>query len=86
MQTADRPKPQQTLRRLALILYATLLLLLLAMPRQIADRLDDFEPNGFAHAAKVAAEGVAKAMDQTGLPQVFTRARGAFLAALGERH
>ena len=86
MPNAHLPKPQQTLRRLALIIYATLALLLLAMPRQIADRLDDFEPNVFAHVAKVAAEGVAKAMDQTGAPQVFARARGAFLAALGDRH
>ena len=73
------------LRRLALILYASLALLLLAMPRQIADRLDDFEPNPVAHAGKLAAEGVAKVMNPTGVPQVFARARKAFLSALGER-
>ena len=74
------------LRKLALIIYAALALLLLATPQQIADRLDDFEPNPAAHAAKVAAEGVAKIMNPLGVPQVFRRARKAFLAALGERN
>ncbi len=79
--TAARP-----LRRLAVILYASLGLLLLAMPQQIADRLDDFEPNPVAHAAKLAAEAVAKVMAPLGIPQLFGRARKAFLEALGERN
>ena len=74
------------LRRLALIVYASLTLLLLAVPQQIADRLDDFEPNSIAHAGKIVAESVAKVMNTTGVPQVFERARKAFLEALGEQH
>ena len=77
--------PANPLRRLALIIYAALALLLLTMPRQIADRLDDFEPNVVAHAGKVVAEAVAKIMYPTGVPQMFERARKAFLEALGER-
>ena len=86
MQPREKPSTAKPLRRLARIVYATLALLLLAMPQQIADRLDDFEPNAAAHAGRVAAEGVAKAMQATGVPQVFAWARKAFLEALGERN
>ena len=74
------------LRRLALIVYASLTLLVIALPRQIADRLDDFEPNAMAHAAKAAAESVAGVMDTAGAPQLFERARKTFLSALRERN
>lgn len=73
------------LGRLARIVYASLALLFAAMPQQIADRIDDFEPNAAAHAAKKAAEGAAGVMTATGIPQVFARARKAFLSAIGER-
>lgn len=73
------------LRRLALIVYGSLALLCLALPQQVADRLDDFEPNAAAHAGRVAAEGLAQVMARTGLPQVFAATRGAFMTMAGER-
>lgn len=87
MSLASSPTSRRApLRRLTGIVYGTLLLLSLAMPQQIADRLDDFEPNAVAHAGKVTAEALAQIMARTGLPQLFVEARGAFLAAAGERH
>ena len=74
------------LRRLAWILYGALFLLCLSLPRQIADRFDDFEPNAAAHAGKVAFEGLAQVTDAAGIALAFTSARQAFLEAAGERH
>ena len=73
------------LRRVAAIVYASLALLLAAMPQQVADRLDDFEPNVLAHAGKLAAEGLALALRPLGVAQVFEHARAAFLERAGER-
>ena len=73
------------LRRVAFIVYAGLALLLGAMPRQVADRLDDFEPNALAHAGKLAAENVAWLSGALGVQALFDKARAAFLGKLGER-
>ena len=78
--------PVSPLRRLAWIIYGALLLLGVAMPQQIADRLDDFEPNAAAHAGKLVFEGLAQVTDTVGIGPAFTRARQAFLEAAGERH
>jgi hypothetical protein len=73
----------RTLRRLAIILYGTLVLLLLAMPDEILTRLDDFNPTPPVRVAQAIIGAIAGVSHALGLSTAFQAARAAVVALAG---
>jgi hypothetical protein len=73
------------LRTAAIVIYATLLLLALTIPRSLTNWVKGFEPNGVQSVALQAAEGLAAFSHRIGADWVFERGRELFLQATSKR-
>jgi deoxyribodipyrimidine photolyase-like uncharacterized protein len=67
------------------VIYATLALLALTVPRGLANWLGDMEPNAVQQVMLGGAEGIARFADATGIDRPYARARATFLQATGKR-
>ena len=73
------------LRTTAIVIYATLFLLALTIPRSLTNWLKGFEPNDMQIAALQAAEGLATFSHRIGADRPFAVGRDWFLNAAGKR-
>jgi hypothetical protein len=76
---------QRPLRTTAIVIYATLALLALTIPRSLVNWLKGFEPNGVQIMALQAAEGLAALSHRIGADRPFAAGREWFLMATGKR-
>jgi len=76
---------QAPLRTTAVVLYATLAALALAIPQAAVNRLKDAEPNLLQDIALDAAFAVQSFSNRMGFDLPFYNARRAFLDASGKR-
>ncbi len=67
----------------AVVLYGTLALLLVAVPDGASSRLDDFEQTRLVRAAQATVAAVTHVSDALGVSTFFRAARARFLAAAG---
>jgi hypothetical protein len=65
--------------QVAVIVYATMIVLLLANPKALVNWIADLPQNAITDAAKSAAEGVADVSSRLGLSAPYEAAREAFL-------
>jgi membrane protein YdbS with pleckstrin-like domain len=83
VEAASPIPPQKRLRTVAIIVYATFALLVLAIPDAISSRLDDLNPSPLVRAAQAAVGAVAQVSNTLGIAPVYRAARSRFLAATG---
>ena len=74
---------QNKVRRIAVIIYGTLVLLLLSMPDEILGRLDDFSPTLPVRAAQTIVGAIAGVSNALGIPPAFHAARSVVLTLAG---
>jgi hypothetical protein len=73
------------LRTTAIVIFATLALLVLTIPRSLTNWVKGFEPNGAQSVALRAAEGIAAFSHGIGADRPFAVGRDWFLAVTGKR-
>jgi len=73
-----------TVRTAAVIIYATLALLILTIPQSLPNWLRDMEDNPVQQVLLTAASGVQTAAQSVGLDVPYRRARGALRAWAGK--
>jgi hypothetical protein len=79
-------RPQQRpLCTTAVVIYGTLALLALAVPRGLVNWSKNFEPNAAQEALLRAAEAVQSVSQQIGADWPYRRGRAIFLNATGKR-
>jgi hypothetical protein len=78
------PGSNLPLRTTAIVVYATLALLALAIPQAAVNRLNDFTPNPLRDAALAIAQPVANVSHRIGLDWPYHAGRRAFLAITGK--
>jgi hypothetical protein len=71
------------LRTIAFVVYGTLFLLLLAMPEEIASRLDDLPDSAPVRVAQTTVGGIVRFSNWVGIAKVYRAARDRFVAAAG---
>jgi len=76
--TGKRP-----LHEIAMTIYITMAILLLAIPQSVSDRIADLPPSGLTDEARRIIAVVSDVADLTGLPQLYEATRRSFLKALG---
>jgi hypothetical protein len=74
----------RTVGTAAVIIYATLALLILTIPQSLPNWLRDMEDNPVQQVLLRAASGVQTASQAVGLDVAYRRARGAFRAWAGK--
>jgi hypothetical protein len=83
----DPGSPDTSARRLraaAVVIYATLFLLALAIPQSVVNWLADMNGNPVQETALRAAEVLQKVSQRTGVAVPYTRARAFFLSLVGK--
>ncbi|ARN80384.1 hypothetical protein [Methylocystis bryophila] len=65
--------------QVAVVVYATMLVLLLANPRALVDWIADLPQNAITETARSAAEKIAEVSSRLGLSEPYGAAREAFL-------
>jgi hypothetical protein len=83
LQDHAQPVRQNKLRRIAIIIYGTLALLLLTMPDEILARLDDFNPTLPVRAAQTVVGAIAVVSNALGIPPAFHAVRNAIMTLAG---
>jgi hypothetical protein len=68
----------------ATVVYATLILLAIAIPQSLVHRVQDINSNALEGALLPAAEALQNAAERTGLTVPYQRARALFLAFAGK--
>jgi len=76
---------RRPLRTTAVVIYATLLLLALTIPRSLVNWVKGFEPNSVQSVALQAAQRLAAFSHRIGADRVFESGRELFLRASGKR-
>ena len=71
------------LGNIAVIIYATLGMMLLAMPEEISSRLDDFTPTPPVRAAQAAIGAIASVSQALGISPAFKALRAGVLDFAG---
>jgi hypothetical protein len=69
----------------AVVIYATLALLALTVPRGLVNWSRDMQPGARQQAALAAAQAIARLADRAGISRPYERARQMFLDATGKR-
>jgi hypothetical protein len=77
------PRPGKPLRTTAIVLYATLALLALAIPQSVVNWLADMNGNPVQETALRGAEVVRNLSQRAGVATVYQRARDVFIAVSG---
>jgi len=72
------------LRVTAIIVYATLALLALAIPQAAVNRLNDFSPSPLRDVTLALARPIADASHRLGLDRPYLEGRALFLAVTGK--
>jgi hypothetical protein len=83
---AADPRANKTgpLRTAAVVVYATLCLLAIAMPQSLVNRVRDINISVLEEALLPAAEALQQASERAGLTVPYQRARDLFLAFAGK--
>jgi hypothetical protein len=76
---------RRPLRTTAIVIYATLALLALTIPRSLTNWVNGYEPNKVQMLALQAAEGLAALSHRIGVDRPFALGRDWFLMATGKR-
>jgi hypothetical protein len=79
---SPRKARNRPLREVALTVYFSIALLLLAMPQSVSERLTDFPPSALTDGASRILAVVSDVADLTGLPQLYEATRREFLKSL----
>ncbi len=90
--TPDRSQPAanppdekaRPLRTAAVVIYATLGLLAIAIPQSLVNRVRDIDNTAIEEALLPAAEALQKASERVGMTVPYQRARALFLAFAGK--
>jgi hypothetical protein len=80
----DLPGSGFPLRTTAIVVYATLALLALAIPQAAVNRLNDFGPSPLRDGALTVAQAIVDASHRTGLDRPYHAGRRAFLSLTGK--
>jgi hypothetical protein len=79
-------RPQERpLTTTSVVIYATLVLLALAVPRGLVNWSRNFEPNPVQQLLQTSADGIQSASRFFGLDRPYLRGRELFLQATGKR-
>jgi hypothetical protein len=81
-QGLPQPRP---LRTTSVVIYATLVLLALTIPRGLVNWAKNFEPGAPQQAVLEVAEAIAAASHRIGADRAFDAARELFLRVTGKR-
>ena len=81
-QGLPQPRP---LRTTSVVIYATLVLLALTIPRGLVNWATNFEPGAPQQAVLEVAEAIAAASHRIGADRAFDAARELFLRVTGKR-
>jgi len=76
--------PPRPLRTAAIVIYATLVLLVIAIPQSLANWLRDMKSSAVQEILLRGAEGLEDASRRTGIDAPYRRARALFLAFAGK--
>ncbi len=84
----ETPMPSQMtapskLRQLAILIYATLILLALAMPEEIQSRLDDLPASPMVRGAQAAVGVLVNVSNTLGIAPFYRSVRGKFFDFAG---
>ena len=79
-----RPQPQP-LKTTSVVIYATLILLAITIPRALVNWSKNFEPNATQEAALRVAEAIQSLSRRIGADWLFARGREVFLEETGKR-
>ena len=79
----ERPHPAGALRTAAIVIYATLALLAVAIPQSVVNWLADMNGNPVEETALRGAELLRNLSLRAGVATVYQRARDVFLAISG---
>lgn len=74
------------LRSAFIAIYCTIAILVLALPRSVANWLNDLPPNAFVEICKSAVDAIEKASEKIGLMQLYQIARGSFVKLIHPGH
>lgn len=77
------PRPANPLRAIAIVLYATLVLLAVTIPQSVVNWLADMNANPVEETALRGAEVLRNLSARAGVATVYQRARGIFIAISG---
>jgi hypothetical protein len=73
------------LRDAAIVIYATLFLLVLAIPQSLTNWLRDMRTTELQEVALRAAEGLQSVSERAGLATAYRRSRNLFIAVSGQQ-
>jgi hypothetical protein len=78
-----RQRPGSELRTAAIVIYATLMLLAVAIPQSVVNWLADMNGNPVEETALRGAAALRNLSQRAGVATVYQRARGIFIAISG---
>ena len=79
----EPPRPANTLRSAAIVLYATLVLLAVTIPQSVVNWLADMNGNPVQETALRGAEVLRNLSQRAGVATVYQRGRDIFIAISG---
>jgi hypothetical protein len=79
----ERRRPANPLRTAAIVIYATLVLLAVAIPQSVVNWLSDMNANPVEERALRGAEVLRNLSQRAGVATVYQRARDIFIAISG---
>jgi hypothetical protein len=83
-ETPGRPQARP-LKTTSLVIYATLILLAITIPRALVNWSKNFEPNATQEATLRVAEAIHSLSRRIGADRLFARGREVFLEETGKR-
>jgi len=78
-------RPQHSIATTSIVIYATLLLLAITVPRGLVNWSRNFDPNPLQEVVFRFAQWVQMGSRQLGLDQPYLQSRGLFLKLTGKR-
>jgi hypothetical protein len=79
----EPPRPASALRTATIVIYATLMLLAVAIPQSVVNWLADMNANPVQETALRGAEVLRNLSQRAGVATVYQRARDIFIAISG---
>jgi hypothetical protein len=79
----EPPRPASALRTATIVIYATLMLLAVTIPKSVVNWLADMNGNPVQETALRGAEILRNLSQRSGVAAVYQRARGLFIAISG---